>query len=103
MEVIYLVSLIVLVAICAILVWRNARAVSREEHNRALDASKDLQVEFAKIQERERILMADRDRLSLEMKEESLARQSVERSLEGTNAYLQAQQEKFAEQRQEMV
>jgi len=101
-EVIYLVSLIVLVAICAILVWRNARAVSREEHNRALDASKDLQVEFAKIQERERILMADRDRLSLEMKEESLARQSVERSLEGTNAYLQAQQEKFAEQRQEM-
>lgn len=102
MEVIYLVSLIVLVAICAILVWRNARAVSREEHNRALDASKDLQVEFAKIQERERILMADRDRLSLELKEESLARQSVERSLEGTNAYLQAQQEKFAEQRQEM-
>ncbi|WP_313367496.1 DNA recombination protein RmuC [Sphingobacterium mizutaii] len=102
MEVIYLVSLIVLVAICAILVWRNARAVSREEHNRALDASKDLQVEFAKIQERERILIADRDRLSLEMKEESLARQSVERSLEGTNAYLQAQQEKFAEQRQEM-
>ncbi len=102
MEVIYLVSLIVLVAICAILVWRNARAVSREEHNRALDASKDLQVEFAKIQERERILMTDRDRLSLEMKEESLARQSVERSLEGTNAYLQAQQEKFAEQRQEM-
>lgn len=102
MEVIYLVSLIVLVAICAILVWRNARVVSREEHNRALDASKDLQVEFAKIQERERILMADRDRLSLEMKEESLARQSVERSLEGTNAYLQAQQEKFAEQRQEM-
>jgi len=101
-EVIYLVSLIVLVAICAILVWRNARAVSREEHNRALDASKDLQVEFAKIQERERILIADRDRLSLEMKEESLARQSVERSLEGTNAYLQAQQEKFAEQRQEM-
>lgn len=102
MEVIYLVSLIVLVAICAILVWRNARAVSREEHNRALDASKDLQVEFAKIQERERILIADRDRLSLELKEESLARQSVERSLEGTNAYLQAQQEKFAEQRQEM-
>ncbi len=102
MEVIYLVSLIVLVTICAILVWRNARAVSREEHNRALDASKDLQVEFAKIQERERILIADRDRLSLELKEESLARQSVERSLEGTNAYLQAQQEKFAEQRQEM-
>ena len=102
MEVIYLVSLIVLVAICAILVWRNARAVSREEHNRALDASKDLQVEFAKIQERERILIADRDRLSLDLKEESLARQSVERSLEGTNAYLQAQQEKFAEQRQEM-
>jgi len=101
-EVIYLVSLIVLVTICAILVWRNARAVSREEHNRALDASKDLQVEFAKIQERERILIADRDRLSLELKEESLARQSVERSLEGTNAYLQAQQEKFAEQRQEM-
>src|SRR5690606_20490073 len=72
------------------------------EHDRALDASKDLQVEFAKIQERERILIADRDRLSLELKEESLARRSVERRLAGTNAYLQAQQEKFAEQRQEM-
>ncbi len=66
------------------------------------DAAKDLQLEFAKIQEREKILIADRDRLSSELREESMARQSVERSLEGTNAYLQAQQEKFAEQRQEM-
>jgi len=101
-EVVYLVSLIVLVAICAFLIWRNARAVSREEHNRMQDAAKDLQLEFAKIQEREKILIADRDRLSSELREESMARQSVERSLEGTNAYLQAQQEKFAEQRQEM-
>ena len=102
MEVVYLVSLIVLVAICAVLIWRNARAVSREEHNRLQDAAKDLQLEFAKIQEREKILISDRERLSNELREESLARQSVERSLEGTNAYLQAQQEKFAEQRQEM-
>lgn len=101
-EVVYLVSLIVLVAICAVLIWRNARAVSREEHNRLQDAAKDLQLEFAKIQEREKILISDRDRLSNELREESLARQTVERSLEGTNAYLQAQQEKFAEQRQEM-
>lgn len=102
MEVVYLVSLIVLVAICAFLIWRNARTVSREEHNRLQDATKDLQLEFAKIQEREKILIADRDRLYSELREESLARQTVERSLEGTNAYLQAQQEKFAEQRQEM-
>lgn len=102
MEVVYLVSLIVLVAICAVLIWRNARAVSREEHNRLQDAAKDLQLEFAKIQEREKILISDRERLSNELREESLARQTVERSLEGTNAYLQAQQEKFAEQRQEM-
>ena len=102
MEVVYLVSLIVLVAICAFLFWRNARAVSREEHNRLQDAAKDLQLEFAKIQEREKILISDRERLSNELREESLARQTVERSLEGTNAYLQAQQEKFAEQRQEM-
>ncbi len=102
LEVVYLVSLIVLVAICAVLIWRNARAVSREEHNRLQDAAKDLQLEFAKIQEREKILISDRERLSNELREESLARQTVERSLEGTNAYLQAQQEKFAEQRQEM-
>jgi DNA recombination protein RmuC len=102
MEVVYLISLVVLVIVCAILIWRTARSVSREEFNRQQDGLKDLQVEYGKVQEREKLLLADRDRLIKELKEEVLTRQSVERSLEGTNAYLQAQQEKFAEQKTEL-
>jgi len=102
MEVVYLISLIVLVIVCAILIWRTARSVSREEFNRQQDGLKDLQVEYGKVQEREKLLLADRERLIKELKEEVLTRQSVERSLEGTNAYLQAQQEKFAEQKTEL-
>ena len=83
MEVVYLISLIVLVIVCAVLIWRTARSVSREEFNRQQDGLKDLQVEYGKVQEREKLLLADRDRLIKELKEEVLTRQSVERSLEG--------------------
>jgi len=56
MEVVYLISLIVLVIVCAILIWRTARSVSREEFNRQQDGLKDLQVEYGKVQEREKLL-----------------------------------------------
>ena len=102
MEVIYPISLILLVLICGYLIWRNARSVSREEHNRSQDLVKDLQVEFAKVQEREKLLVSERERLLKELKDEVQVRQSIERSLEGTNAYLQAQQEKFADQKTEI-
>lgn len=102
MEIIYLISLIILLIVCAVLIWRNGKAVSKEEHVRLQDSLKDLQVEYAKIQEREKLLISDRERLTSELKSESQERQRVERSLEGTNAYLQAQQEKFAEQRLEI-
>ncbi len=102
MEISYLISLIILLIVCAVLIWRNGKAVSKEEHVRLQDSLKDLQVEYAKIQEREKLLISDRERLTSELKSESQERQRVERSLEGTNAYLQAQQEKFAEQRLEI-
>lgn len=102
METIYLVLLVLSIVVCAFLIWRNASSVSREEFNRVQDSSKDLQVEFAKIQEREKLLIADRERLTRELREESLARQAVERNLEGSNAYLNAQQERLKEQKIEM-
>lgn len=102
MEIIYLVLLVLSIVVCAFLIWRNARSVSREEFNRVQDSSKDLQVEFAKIQEREKLLITDRERLTRELREESLARQAVERNLEGSNAYLNAQQERLKEQKIEM-
>jgi len=102
MEISYLISLIILLIVCVVLIWRNGKAVSKEEYVRLQDSLKDLQVEYAKIQEREKLLISDRERLTSELKSESQERQRVERSLEGTNAYLQAQQEKFAEQRLEI-
>lgn len=102
MEIIYLIALIFLVLVCAYLIWRQARSVSHEEHHALQDSLKDLQVEYAKVQERERLVVGDRDRLQSELKHEVEVRQGVERNLENSNAYLQAQQEKFAEQKAEL-
>ncbi|WP_312134521.1 DNA recombination protein RmuC [Sphingobacterium sp.] len=82
--------------------WRNGQAVSRSTHEHAIKEQQQLQIEYGKLQERERLLSIERERLQKELMAEVNNRQAIERTLEGTNAYLQAQQDKFAEQKIEI-
>ena len=57
---------------------------------------------LGKAEERERLLELDKAQLQQALKQETDSRQAIERTLEGTNAYLQAQQEKYADQKLEI-
>ena len=102
MEILYPLIVVLLVLICAYFIWRNGQAVSKEAFQKEQDALKDLQIAYAKMQERDRLLQSEKDRIQEELRFETAAKQSLERSLEANNAYLQAQQEKFAEQKEEL-
>ncbi|SEF84068.1 DNA recombination protein RmuC [Sphingobacterium lactis] len=102
MEILYPLIVVLLVLICAYFIWRNGQAVSKEAFQKEQDAVKDLQIAYAKMQERDRLLQSEKDRIQEELRFETAAKQSLERSLEATNAYLQAQQEKFTEQKEEL-
>ncbi len=102
MEILYPIVLIILVVICIWLFVRNAKSISIEQHEDLKKQFQEMQIAHAKSGERELLLKQDWERVNISWKEEMDARQSVERTLEATNAYLQAQQDKFAEQKEEL-
>lgn len=102
MESLYIAIIIILLVIVIYALWRNGQAVSRSMHERAIKEQQQLQIEYGKLQERERLINVERERLQKELTAEVNNRQAIERTLEGTNAYLQAQQDKFAEQKIEI-
>jgi len=102
MEILYPIVLIILVVICIWLFVRNAKSISIEQHEDLKKQFQEMQIAHAKSGERELLLKQDWERVNISWKEEMDARQSVERTLEATNAYLQAQQDKFAEQKDEL-
>ena len=102
MESLYIAIIIILLVIVICALWRNGQAVSRSMHERAIKEQQQLQIEYGKLQERERLINVERERLQKELTAEVNNRQAIERTLEGTNAYLQAQQDKFAEQKIEI-
>ncbi|MCT1524844.1 DNA recombination protein RmuC [Sphingobacterium hotanense] len=102
MESLYIAIIIILLVIVIYALWRNGQAVSRSTHERAIKEQQQLQIEYGKLQERERLINVERERLQKELTAEVNNRQAIERTLEGTNAYLQAQQDKFAEQKIEI-
>ncbi len=102
MEILYPIVLILLVVLCIWLFVRNAKAISFEQHEDLKKQFQEMQIAHAKSGERELLLKQDWERVNISWKEEMDARQSVERTLEATNAYLQAQRDKFAEQKEEL-
>lgn len=102
MEILYPILLLIVTLICIWLYVRSSKSVSANSHEQLKQAMQLQQVELAKAQEREALLQKEWDKSQLAWKEESQARQSIERTLESTNAYLQAQQEKFADQKLEL-
>ncbi|MCW3717589.1 hypothetical protein UE95_040710, partial [Burkholderia cenocepacia] len=61
------------------------------------------QLDLARSLERERLLAEAKDDLSRSLEKERSERGALERTLESTNAFLQAQQEKFQVQQEEIV
>ena len=102
MEILYPIVLIILVVICIWLFVRNSKSISFEQHEDLKKQFQEMQIAHAKSGERELLFKQDWERVNISWKEEMDARQSVERTLEATNAYLQAQQDKFAEQKEEL-
>ncbi|MEI5984051.1 DNA recombination protein RmuC [Sphingobacterium sp. PU5-4] len=102
MEILYPIVLIILVVICIWLFVRNSKSISFEQHEDLKKQFQEMQIAHAKSGERELLLKQDWERVNISWKEEMDARQSVERTLEATNAYLQAQQDKFVEQKEEL-
>ena len=102
MESLYIAIIIIMLVIIVYALWRNGQAVSRSTHEHAIKEQQQLQIEYGKLQERERLLSIERERLQKELMAEVNNRQAIERTLEGTNAYLQAQQDKFAEKKIEI-
>lgn len=87
---------------CAYLLWRNGRAVSREAHAAVQIERQQLEVSASKANHHVALLAEELQLLKNALERERQERQAVERTLEGTNAYLQAQQEKYADQKEEL-
>ncbi|WP_037498705.1 DNA recombination protein RmuC [Sphingobacterium deserti] len=103
MEILLIVIICVLVIFMLLLVRANASNVSKTEHERLVEMHKIAGLDLAKVQERERMLAEQRVQQDAALQRERNERAALERTLEATNAYLQAQQEKFQAQQAEMT
>src|SRR5690606_2710157 len=88
--------------LCVYLFWRLSQSVSRERYTLLDNAKREADLELARAIQKSDMLQKDVDHLNELLGKETGTRQSVERTLESTNAYLQAQQEKFQEQKEEL-
>lgn len=102
MEYTLFMLLAVLAVACAYLLWRNGRAVSREVYAATQSEKQQLEISASKANHHVALLTEEQQSLKATLERERQERQAVERTLEGTNAYLQAQQEKYLEQKEEI-
>lgn len=103
MEILYFIVLFALGTLCAYLLWRSGKHVSREKHATLIEEKQAVEIVLAKMQQREELLSRENVAMTQSLEKERQERQALERTLEGTNAYLQAQQEKFQEQKEEIT
>lgn len=102
MDILAIICIIVLVLLLVFLLMQSAQKVSKASYQQLEQEKGQALVELAKYMERERALLASEEKLERYLNKEREERSSIERTLEGTNAFLQAQQEKYQEQQQEM-
>jgi len=103
MELVYVFIIVALFIACLLLLYRNAKSISKEAYELTNKEKQYLEIALAKVTEREALLQADKTKLLMEREALSQEKQAVERTLEGTTAYLHAQQEKFEDQKLELV
>lgn len=103
MDIIFLVVIAALLAALGYLLLAKGRSVERGQHDALLAEKDKALLELARLQERERMLTQSSTLLENKLTREQNERMALERTLESTNAFLQAQQEKYQEQRAEMA
>lgn len=103
MEIVLIGTIILLMVFVLLLVWSNAQKVPKSSLDRLSEERHIAVLELAKVVEREKLLVEAKALLDHALDRERQERSALERTLEGTNAYLQAQQEKFQAQQEEMT
>jgi DNA recombination protein RmuC len=102
MEIILGALIVILLFICIYLAVQKAKAVSKAEFDKLSQYKQDLEIEYAKVKQFAELQVQEKEDLKKALEKEKNERNALERTLEGTNAYLQAQQEKFEEQKDEI-
>lgn len=102
MDTLSLLLIITLFCIIIGLLWLQTQKVSRSTLQQMEQEKNQAVIEWTKLQERERILQEAKKAVESAFERERQERAAVERTLESTNAYLQAQQEKYQTQQEEM-
>lgn len=102
METLSIVVIAVLLLSLLLLIWQNSQKVSKATYRQVEQDKNHALLDLAKVQERESLSTAQLYKAEMLLEKERQERATVERTLEGTNAFLQAQQEKFQEQKLEL-
>jgi len=87
---------------CVHAFWKLGRAVSAEQYEAITKAKQENEIILAKSVQKEEFLQKNVEGLTTRLEREIEMRQAAERTLESTTAYLQAQQDKLKEQREEL-
>jgi len=100
----WIFGVITLVLLCCLifLFVKYKEGVSRQVYEELRTRKDELALELARSQQREEGLIGERADVKEELDHERAERLRIELTLENTNAYLQAQQEKLEYQRKEM-
>ena len=99
---ILIVILVLLLFVCIYLLLQKAKSVSKSEYEKIRQQKQVVDIEFAKVSQLADLHLKEKEELKRLLEREKNERNALERTLEGTNAYLQAQQEKFDEQKIEI-
>lgn len=103
MDVLFFLMLVFLFLIIGLLLWRNHKQINIKVYKSLQKDREIILLDLTKLVERERLLIERNQHLEVRLEKERNERMSIERTLESTNAFLQAQQEKFTEQREELT
>lgn len=102
MENILVALIVLLLFVCIYLALQKSKAVSKTVYDKLSEEKQGLEIEFAKVKQLAELQTQEKESLKTLLEREKNERNALERTLEGTNAYLQAQQEKFEEQKVEI-
>ncbi|TYR34420.1 DNA recombination protein RmuC [Sphingobacterium phlebotomi] len=101
MDTLSLLIIVVLFGIIIGLLWLQTQKIPKSALLQIEQEKNTAVIELTKVQERERLLQQGKALVEQAFETERRERAALERTLEGTNAYLQAQQEKYQAQQEE--
>lgn len=103
MEYILIGIILILFVVCVVLFWKNGQSISVDRFEFVQKEKQQVELNLAKYEQQVQLVARENENLRILLDRERNERSALERTLEGTNAYLQAQQEKFQEQKQEII